>query len=1077
MIKQVLMDKFNKNITSSVMRSANDVLRNDLIKDVTNTLYKDTITIKSTVISESLLSEYSCKIIFDIKTMDIIGTYCSCADYEKNEFKKENYCCKHLAASFYEFVNNAYCDEKLSEILNGRIKENKKNKTMENEILNTLIDERENILKFEVILSKNHWSSKLQAEFKIGLRNKKMYVIKDLNHFLVSMFNNVPIKYGKDFTFNIKEQKFSYEDNRLIKFICNLKRFSENSASVRRQDKIIDGKLMTIPSIMLKEFLSIVKKNRIFLGDGFFYRILECDVIEGDIPVSFSLKSASHEISLEVLDIMPEPLSDNNDVFMFGTSLYIPSIEQCERLEPYLKIFNKTRKVVFDKNDEETILRKLIPNIQKTSSQLILSQSIRKKIISGPVNFRFYFDKERENVSLQYKVSYEGHEFNFFEEYKDKIIYRDTQKENEVYNILKNLGFDEVNEKFYLLKDDDEIFKFFKYEVEKLQRYGEVFYSERFKGIRSIKKSDFKGEVRKGKFDYFELKFKLTNIGEDEVVKILRSFRDNVKYYKLENGEYLDLEEEALKEALNLIDSLVINEEFDDNTVLIPLSKGAYVEDYLENKDFRYIKTCDEMKDLKIKLNNIENKTFQMPYGILAKLRDYQKQGYNWLRTLDYLGFGGILADEMGLGKTLQTITFILSKANSKTLIVAPTSLIYNWLSEFKKFAPSLKVLICNGTPDERKKYIENYKDYDVIITTYNMLRNDLEHYDMFFDYCILDEAQNIKNYNSLNAKCVKKIKSRVRFALTGTPVENSLMELWSIFDFIMPGYLYDEKRFTTRYFRRLEESPEILEEIHKMVKPFILRRLKKNVIKELPDKIEKIMNIPLSDEQKIVYETYAEYAKNLIQKKVESDEFKKSKIEILSYVTKLRQICLDPSVIMDNYNGTSGKIDALIELLEQSIEGDHKVLVFSQFTSVLKNISTILKENNMSYCYLDGSMTSSERMKMVNEFNDGNKNIFLISLKAGGTGLNLTSADIVIHFDPWWNPAVEDQATDRAHRLGQKNVVEVIKLIASGTIEEKIIDLQNSKRELIDKVLSDDLSADVFVNKLNDDEILQLFN
>lgn len=1077
MIKQVLMDKFNKNITSSVMRSANDVLRNDLIKDVTNTLYKDTITIKSTVISESLLSEYSCKIIFDIKTMDIIGTYCSCADYEKNEFKKENYCCKHLAASFYEFVNNAYCDEKLSEILNGRIKENKKNKTMENEILNTLIDERENILKFEVILSKNHWSSKLQAEFKIGLRNKKMYVIKDLNHFLVSMFNNVPIKYGKDFTFNIKEQKFSYEDNRLIKFICNLKRFSENSASVRRQDKIIDGKLMTIPSIMLKEFLSIVKKNRIFLGDGFFYRILECDVIEGDIPVSFSLKSASHEISLEVLDIMPEPLSDNNDVFMFGTSLYIPSIEQCERLEPYLKIFNKTRKVVFDKNDEETILRKLIPNIQKTSSQLILSQSIRKKIISGPVNFRFYFDKERENVSLQYKVSYEGHEFNFFEEYKDKIIYRDTQKENEVYNILKNLGFDEVNENFYLLKDDDEIFKFFKYEVEKLQRYGEVFYSERFKGIRSIKKSDFKGEVRKGKFDYFELKFKLTNIGEDEVVKILRSFRDNVKYYKLENGEYLDLEEEALKEALNLIDSLVINEEFDDNTVLIPLSKGAYVEDYLENKDFRYIKTCDEMKDLKIKLNNIENKTFQMPYGILAKLRDYQKQGYNWLRTLDYLGFGGILADEMGLGKTLQTITFILSKANSKTLIVAPTSLIYNWLSEFKKFAPSLKVLICNGTPDERKKYIENYKDYDVIITTYNMLRNDLEHYDMFFDYCILDEAQNIKNYNSLNAKCVKKIKSRVRFALTGTPVENSLMELWSIFDFIMPGYLYDEKRFTTRYFRRLEESPEILEEIHKMVKPFILRRLKKNVIKELPDKIEKIMNIPLSDEQKIVYETYAEYAKNLIQKKVESDEFKKSKIEILSYVTKLRQICLDPSVIMDNYNGTSGKIDALIELLEQSIEGDHKVLVFSQFTSVLKNISTILKENNMSYCYLDGSMTSSERMKMVNEFNDGNKNIFLISLKAGGTGLNLTSADIVIHFDPWWNPAVEDQATDRAHRLGQKNVVEVIKLIASGTIEEKIIDLQNSKRELIDKVLSDDLSADVFVNKLNDDEILQLFN
>lgn len=1069
------MDKFNKNITSSVMRSANDVLRNDLIKDVTNTIDKDIINIKSTVISDSLLSEYNCKIIFDIKDMNVIGTYCTCTDYEKNEFKKENYCCKHLAASFYDFVNIVSEDEELSQLLSGRIKENKKSSTNESEILRSLLDTRENKLKLEVILSKNHWSSKLQAEFKIGLRNKKMYVIKDLNHFLISMFNNVPIKYGKDFTFNIKEQKFSYEDSRLIKFIANLQRFSDSS-SLRRQDKIIDGKLLTIPSIMVKEFLSIVKKNRIFLGDGFFYRILECDVIEGDIPISFSLKSASDGITLEVPDLMPEPLSDNNDVFLYGTSLYIPSIEQCERLEPYLKIFDKTRKIIFDQNDEEVILRRLIPNLQKITTDLNLSQNIRKKIISGPVNFRFYFDKDRSNISLAFKVSYEGHEFNFFDEYKDKIIYRDTIRENEVYNLLISLGFEEINEKLYLLKDDDEIYKFFKYEIEKLQRYGEVFYSERFKGIKSIKKSDFKGEVRKGKYDYFELKFKISDISEDEVIRILRSFRDNLKYYKLENGEFLDLEEESLKEALTLLDGLIIDEEYED-TALIPLSKGAYVEDYLEDKGFRYIKTCDEMKELKDRLHNIENKVFQPPYGLMAKLRDYQKQGYNWMRTLDYLGFGGILADEMGLGKTLQTITLILSRENTRSLIIAPTSLIYNWYSEFKKFAPSLKVLVCNGTREERKNNIKNYKDYHVIITTYNMLRNDLEHYTMSFDYCILDEAQNIKNPNSLNAKCVKKIKSRIRFALTGTPVENSLMELWSIFDFIMPGYLYDEKRFTTRYFRRLEEGPEILEEIHKMVKPFILRRLKKNVIKELPDKIEKTMFIPLEDEQKIVYETYSEYAKDLIQKKVENDEFKKSRIEILSYVTKLRQICLDPSVTMENYNGGSGKIEALIDILEESIEGQHKVLVFSQFTSVLKNIGKILNEKSMEYCYLDGSMTSNDRMKMVNEFNDGHKNIFLISLKAGGTGLNLTSADIVIHFDPWWNPAVEDQATDRAHRIGQKNVVEVIKLISSGTVEEKILELQNSKRELIDRVLSDDLSSDAFVNRLNDDEILKLFN
>lgn len=347
----------------------------------------------------------------------------------------------------------------------------------------------------------------------------------------------------------------------------------------------------------------------------------------------------------------------------------------------------------------------------------------------------------------------------------------------------------------------------------------------------------------------------------------------------------------------------------------------------------------------------------------------------------------------------------------------------------------------------------------------------------MNFDYCILDEAQNIKNQSSLSSKSVKEIKARIRFALTGTPIENSLMELWSIFDFIMPGYLYNEKKFVTRYHRRLEEGPEILEELNRLVKPFILRRYKKNVIKELPDKIEKRLLVPLSDEQKVVYETYANYTKDLIQKKVEDFEFSKSKIEILAYITKLRQICLDPSVTMDNYLGSSGKIDALIELLEQSIDEGHKILVFSQFTSVLKNISKILKEKNFLFSYLDGSVSSINRMKMVDEFNNGENTVFLVSLKAGGTGLNLTSADIVIHFDPWWNPAVEDQATDRAHRIGQKNVVEVIKLIAQGTIEEKIVELQDSKRELINKILGDDLSVGEFIHSLNENEILELFN
>ena len=1080
------MESFNKNVTSAMRIKGNRVLKNDLIKEININVDEDSINIDSLVVSESLFSEYGCELEFDSVTKEVIGTHCSCLDFEKNEFKKDNYCCKHITATFYEFLNRIDNDTKLRSKLTSAVEDNTGTKQSSmnsgiygHNLLNSLIeDEDKQELKFEITLNKNNWSSKIQAEFKIGLKSKsnKMYMMRDINNFILSMYNKIPIKYGKDFTFDIRNQKLSYEDKRLIKFICNIKNLSDHDRNFRRQDKLIDGKTMTVPDILFKEFLLIVKNHRIYLGDGFFYRILESEIIMGDMPIPFSIESNGDSLILEVKDGMPESLTQNEDVFLYGTTIYIPSIEQCERLSPYLKAFNSTKSISFDKAVEEKVLKELIPSVQKVSKDLSLSKTIRDKVVLGPVHFRFYFDRDKE-ISLMYKVSYEGHEFNYFDEYKEKVIYRDTYKENEVYNLLKSLGFEEVNGKLYFMREDDDAFKFFKYEIDRLQKYGEVFYSERFKGIKEIKKSDFKGEVRKGKFDYFEMQFKLGNISEEETTRILRSFRDNLKYYKLESGEYLDLEQPSIKEALTLIDNLLQDEELNNNLIEIGMNKGAYIEDYLEEKGLRYIETCDELKELKSRLSNIKGKVFQPPYGLQATLREYQKDGYNWFRTLDYLGFGGILGDEMGLGKTLQTITLLLSKPESKSLIVAPTSLIYNWKNEFEKFAPSMKVLLCNGTPEERIKELKNYTEYDVIITTYNLLRRDLEYYDMTFDYFIIDEAQNIKNPSSLSAKSVKDIKSKTRFALTGTPIENSLMELWSIFDFVMPGYLYDEKKFTTRYFRRLEEGPEILEELNRMVKPFILRRYKKNVIKELPDKIEKRLLVPMSDEQKVVYETYSNYAKDLIEQKVENNEFSKSRIEILSYITKLRQICLDPSVTMENYLGGSGKIDALMELLEQSSSEGHKILVFSQFTSVLKNIAKILKEQNYKYSYLDGSISSLERMKMVEEFNEGDNSVFLISLKAGGTGLNLTSADVVIHFDPWWNPAVEDQATDRAHRIGQKNVVEVIKLIASGPIEEKIVELQDTKRELINSVLGDDLSSGTFINTLQEQDILNLFN
>ena len=425
----------------------------------------------------------------------------------------------------------------------------------------------------------------------------------------------------------------------------------------------------------------------------------------------------------------------------------------------------------------------------------------------------------------------------------------------------------------------------------------------------------------------------------------------------------------------------------------------------------------------------------------------------------------------MGLGKTLQTITFLLSEKGKKSVIVTPTSLIYNWKSEFEKFAPNLNIKIIHGNKEERIFTKEYINEYDVLLTTYGTLRNDYNLYeDINFDYCIIDEAQNIKNSLSQSSEVVKKLNAKVKFALTGTPIENNLMELWSLFDYIMPGYLYSKKKFQDKFIK----NEKGIIELKKYIKPFILRRLKNDVMSELPDKIEKRYVVEMTKEQKKVYKTYIDDIKNKMKEK----DLIKDKITIFSYLTKLRQLALDPGILVDGYIGGSGKIDVTVDLINEFINNNHKILLFSQFTSVLDSIKTIFDAEGIEYFYLDGSTKASERVSLVNEFNNSNKvKVFLISLKAGGTGLNLTSADVVIHFDPWWNPAIEDQATDRAHRFGQKNVVEVIKLISKGSIEEKIIKLQESKKEIINEIMNGNYTNGGFLSSLDADEIKELFS
>ncbi|MDV4151637.1 DEAD/DEAH box helicase [Clostridium sp. AL.422] len=1081
MIKEVLLKKNKKFISEKCILASKKILESDLVSNFKMSYDEGLVHINSGVLSEDYFSEYNNNIELDVKSKTLISTYCTCDDFEKNEFRKENYFCKHLAATFYRFLEELDNYKDIKEKFETSVA-NKNIFKVNDNILNLLLEEEnKEEIKLEVYINRRGIKNKITAEFKIGLKglsSNKLYVVKDINQLLISINNRIPIKYGKDFIFDLKYQRLGIKENKIINLIEKIKDIENLQLNfVRRQDKFIDGKTLIIPDFLLREFFDIISKSRIYLNEGFFYRPVETEVIYDKPNIQFSLKELGNEYILSIDEGLPEILDKKNSIFLYGSSIYLPSFDYCYNISKYIKAFNGMNSISLSKDDELRILSHLLPKLYTLSDYVKINKTIKEKIVKEDVKFCFYFDKVNKDITLVLKVKYGEHEFNVFHEYQNKIIYRDLNRENEVLSSLRALGFEPSGDKFYLLLGDDYIFNFFKNEIVKLQEIGEVFYSENFKIIKQVNNKNIIGRIEAGKYDYLELKFKIADISNDEIKSVILAFKDNLKYYKLKNGEYLDLEEIELRNFLKLLDVLSIDNDITDDKLVFNKNKSMFINDFIKDNNLRYIKGKNELTKIQKKIKDVKKMTFKEPLTLNANLRSYQKEGYNWLKTMDYLGFGGILGDEMGLGKTIQAITFILSTLPSKTLIVAPTSLIYNWSNEIEKFAPSIKWAVLNGTKDERLNILNNLCNYDVIITTYNILKRDLESYsNINFDYCFIDEAQYIKNSNSQNALSVKKIQANRKFALTGTPIENSVLELWSIFDFIMPGYLFDEKRFSVRYYKKLHESKEVLEELNMLIQPFILRRYKKDVIKELPLKIEKKLLVSMSEEQEKVYAIYADYAKNLIEKKVKDEELNNSKIEILSYITKLRQICLDPSVLINDYTGNSGKVDSLIELLNQGIEEGHKILVFSQFTSVLKNISKRLESENISYSYLDGSISSEKRIQLIDEFNNGNNSVFLISLKAGGTGLNLTSADIVIHFDPWWNPAVEDQATDRAHRFGQKNIVEVIKLISKNTIEEKIVELQDEKRKLIEKIIDNDMEGSN-INSLSEEDILNLFS
>ena len=592
-----------------------------------------------------------------------------------------------------------------------------------------------------------------------------------------------------------------------------------------------------------------------------------------------------------------------------------------------------------------------------------------------------------------------------------------------------------------------------------------IHLENKIKNARSI---NVGVEVKKASNNFLDVNFEIEGIKPQDVEIVTEAIKKEKKFITLSSGELVKIANKSMEELLGIVDSIG-NIKIGKNRISkVKALQLAQISKNIKND----LEKLDEFREL---FHKIKNRKEVEPKNVKVSLFPYQKLGFNWLKNMYDIGFGGILADDMGLGKTLQTISLLNEVYQENKdflgLIIVPSSLLYNWKEEIIKFTGITPILV-EGVASNRKKIIANEKN-GFLITTYQALRNDIEEYkNRNFDIVVLDEAQNIKTTTSQIKKAVMKINSKVNFALTGTPVENNILELWSIFDFVIPGYLDSLSKFKKTYKEAIvNPNSSKINNLREIIAPFLLRRTKKEVLTELPEKMESNVFVTLSSEQKQLYLSYVKQAKKEMKK---FDKNENNRIKILAILTKLRQICNSPALFKEDYSGEVAKIEVLKDLMPDITENGHRLLIFSQFVGTLKEIEKELTNMGIEYFYIDGNVKSKERVEICNRFNDGERQVVLISLKAGGTGLNLVGADVVIHYDPWWNIAVENQASDRAYRIGQKKSVQVIKLVTEGTIEEKIIKIQEKKRQLSENLL-ESKDGEKVLFEMSDKELMEL--
>lgn len=1072
----------------------------DILKDSKRTLEK---TKENGFLKLSLkmqrTSTYNAVVWLDEKNGELVKTACRCG-----HFQKQYFCCEHVAAVVMQYIVEIYGRDvvKQSEIFPLMLQKTNVEDPFIPGILKSTDEEmmeilKENFFKKRALPVEQNIKQPLsmQAKCCIGeckdglllelrVGETRTYVIRDLNEFFYKWTEKKTIELGKYIKFIPDKNLFDENGRKIIQFF--LEEYLTEKASGRTNYSYYasasqQARSVSIFGSRIDSFMDTIAANGVYLlsdeKKNIFYdeQFYSPKIKVAKLTYGATVRAERYHILCESLEY---------SYVLSGDTIYRMKKPEMA-VQKILELCQSKKELFISDKDLPAVTRDVLSNLKDVAVITYTGMDPDKYLPPKPT-IALYLDSPQENmITCDVAAIYGEKKYHVYgkERYSQKRNFTEEHRLAEIIQMYFN-AFDQEKSLLVYSGDEGDIFTFLSQVIPKLQKYGDIYVTDSMKKLRVVPSASFQVGVSVSG-GLLEMSMASNQFNKEELAEIFSSYDRKKKYHRLKNGAFITFNEEQ-KQVMSALLDVMKNyaDKKNPDTIKMPLFRALYLDELLAEKESVELKKNREYRKLIGKMRSYENGDYEVPQSLEAVLREYQRDGFYWIKTLKENGFGGILADDMGLGKTLQILAFLLSEKEQgkvgdelRTLIVAPASLVYNWKKEVERFTPQLSVCVMAGTAHERKELIKNQtSNVDVWITSYDLLKRDIELYqDIVFANEIIDEAQYIKNQTTHAAKSVRLVNSSFRMALTGTPMENRLSELWSIFDYLMPGFLYGYTRFRSEIETPIvsDKDEDAMTRLRAMIHPFILRRLKKDVLKELPEKQEEIVTVALSGEQKKLYQAHSQRLKMFLEDQNDED-FAQNKLQILAELTKLRQLCCGPELLLENYKGENAKLEACIELITQAIAGGHKILLFSQFTSMLDLIGEELKKAKIDYYRIDGSVKKEARMEMVEQFqNPQNQvSVFCISLKAGGTGLNLTAADIVIHYDPWWNKAAQNQATDRAHRIGQKHAINVYQLIAEETIEQKICELQQVKEDLAEEVL---FGEGISSTQFNKDEIMNL--